>query len=66
MENVKISKICGLCAGCKNATNTAINSKALHKKVGLFKEIVHNKSVNERLEKQGIMIKNSLSDFEKR
>ncbi len=65
MENVKISKICGLCAGCKNATNTAINSKALHKKVGLFKEIVHNKSVNERLEKQGIMIKNSLSDFEK-
>ncbi len=64
MENVTLSKICGLCAGCRNAVNTAIKNLNNYKKVTLFKEIVHNKSVNERLASQGIEIKNSLDEFE--
>lgn len=65
MENVLISKICGLCAGCKNAINSAIENKRNHDKVSLFKEIVHNDNVNSNLKSLGINIKNSLADFEK-
>lgn len=53
MENVKISSVCGLCTGCKNAVDTAINLSKT-KNVTLFKEIVHNKNVNLMLQDLGI------------
>ncbi len=64
MENIVISKICGLCAGCKAAINSAKQTLESHSHVSLFKEIVHNESVNSSLAKIGIKIKNELSDFE--
>lgn len=61
MENVRISEICGLCAGCKNAIDTASN---LSKKqnVTLYKEIVHNKNVNLKLKNLGILTTNNLKE----
>lgn len=65
MENVKISKVCGLCAGCKNAIDNALKSKNSGKNTCLFKEVVHNKNVNQRLLSSGIKMKDSLSDISK-
>lgn len=61
MENVKISSVCGLCAGCKNAVDTAINLSKT-KNVTLFKEIVHNKNVNLMLKNLGISTIETLDD----
>lgn len=63
MENIKISKTCGLCAGCRFAIKTAKDSLKTHKNVSLFKEIVHNAKVNENLISLGINIKNSLDEL---
>lgn len=53
MENIFISKVCGLCAGCKFAIDTA-EAQAKQGKVALFKEIVHNKNANQKLINLGI------------
>ena len=65
MENVKISKVCGLCAGCKNAIDTATKSKTHGKNTCLFKEIVHNKNVNQKLLESGIKMKENSSELSK-
>ena len=46
MENIKIAEVCGLCAGCTRAINTAVEEIKKGKSVTIFKEIVHNKNVN--------------------
>ena len=61
MENIKISKVCGLCAGCKFAIDTAIKELQSSKKVTLFKEIVHNNNVNSMLQNKGIIFETSLN-----
>ena len=49
MENIKIAEVCGLCAGCKRAIITANEELKNGKSVTIFKEIVHNKNVNNSL-----------------
>ena len=64
-QNVQISKVCGLCAGCQFAVNTAISALKKNKNVTLFKEIVHNKNVNELLKQKGINIESNLQNLTK-
>ena len=61
MENIVISKVCGICAGCNNAITTAKQKFADGNKVVLYKEIVHNPHVNGSFEKMGIEIIDDLS-----
>lgn len=63
MENVKIADICGLCAGCKNAIETATKLSQTEN-VTLFKEIVHNKNVNQKLCNLGISIIDNLEQLQ--
>lgn len=63
MENIEIAKVCGLCAGCKFAIKSAEDCLKTNNNVTLFKEVVHNKSVNNSLKEKGINVKNNLSDL---
>lgn len=63
MENVKISKVCGICAGCNYAIQTAQQKIDEGKQVVLFKEIVHNPHVNNNFANKGVCIANNLSDL---
>ena len=49
MENIKISTVCGLCGGCLRAINTTKEELNKGNSVTIFKEIVHNKNVNNSL-----------------
>lgn len=60
---IKIAKICGLCAGCKNAINQSLQTLKQNKNVTLFKEIVHNDTVNKLLLQNGAKIKDQLKDL---
>ena len=51
---INIVENCGLCAGCKLAINTAKELLDKNEKVTIFKEIVHNKNVNNMLKKLGV------------
>ena len=48
MIDIKIAKVCGLCAGCTLAINTTIQEINKGSNVTIFKEIVHNKNVNNK------------------
>ena len=61
MAEVQISKVCGLCAGCKRSVDITISKASNHKTV-LYKEIVHNKNVNKMLSDLGVKTINNLSD----
>ncbi len=61
MDNIKISKVCGLCAGCLRAINTVKEELANGKNVTIFKEIVHNKNVNNSLSMLGANVEEDLS-----
>ena len=63
MENIEIAKVCGLCAGCKRAINTAEEELNKGKKVTIFKEIVHNKNVNNSLISKGAVFAENLEDL---
>lgn len=63
MENIEIAKICGLCAGCKRAINTTEEELNKGKKVTIFKEIVHNKNVNQSLISKGAVFAETLEDL---
>lgn len=63
MENVVISKICGLCAGCKRAINVSNEEIESGKQVTIFKEIVHNKNVNNSLIQKGAKFEDSLENL---
>ena len=60
MDNIKISKVCGLCAGCLRAINTVKKELASGNNVTIFKEIVHNKNVNNSLTAIGAVLENDL------
>ena len=60
MTTIKISSVCGLCAGCKTAISTTKNLSTQGKTV-LFKEIVHNKNANLMLSKLGVRTVEDLS-----
>ena len=61
MANITISNVCGLCAGCNRSIDMAKKASKQNKTV-LYKEIVHNKNVNDMLSKLNIKIINDLSD----
>ena len=63
MENIGIAKICGLCAGCKRAISVSENELKSGKKVTIFKEIVHNKNVNNSLESLGAKFEDKLENL---
>ena len=63
MENVKIAKICGMCAGCKRAISTVLNSLETEKNVCLFKELVHNERVMNNLKAKGVKVKHELEEL---
>lgn len=66
MENnnsITISKVCGLCAGCKHAVDSTIEALEKHNNVKLFKEIVHNKTVNNMLKQKGVCFEDDLNNF---
>lgn len=63
MENIGIAKICGLCAGCKRAITVSENELKSGKKVTIFKEIVHNKNVNNSLALLGAKFEDELENL---
>ena len=63
MENVKISQVCGLCAGCKFAIETTKNEFEKNQNVTLFKEIVHNKNVNSILQNMGVFFEENINNL---
>lgn len=63
MENIKIAEVCGLCAGCKHAINTTIRELETSNNVVIFKEIVHNKNVNQMLKTLGATTKENIEDL---
>lgn len=60
---IKIAKICGLCAGCKLAIQTTFSALKEKKNVILFKELVHNDRVNKMLCEKGAVLKNNLNEL---
>lgn len=60
MGNIEISKVCGLCAGCKRAIIVANEELKKGNKVTIFKEIVHNKNVNQMLVLAGAKFEDNL------
>ena len=62
-QNIKIANICGLCAGCKHAIETAISSHNKYNNVVIFKEIVNNKNVCNKLANMGITMIDNLQDI---
>lgn len=63
MENIKIAMVCGLCEGCKRAINLANKSNEENPTI-IFKEIVHNKNVNDHLKSLGIKYAENFSDID--
>ncbi len=63
--SVKIAEVCGLCAGCMYAITQAQNHAATKSSVTLFKEIVHNKNVNNLLKSQGVNFCEDLTSLPK-
>lgn len=51
--DIKVSEVCGICAGCMVAINKTQELLQSKENVTLFKPIVHNKNVNEMLFKAG-------------
>ena len=64
-NNIKIATVCGLCAGCTYAVNQTQKTLEEGKNVTLFKEIVHNKNVNNLLKSQGVNFCDNLEDLPK-
>lgn len=62
MENIKIALVCGLCEGCKHAISLAYESQENNPTI-IFKEIVHNKNVNNRLKHAGIAYAKELDEI---
>lgn len=63
MENIKIADVCGLCAGCKRAIIVANEELKKGNRVTIFKEIVHNKNVNQSLVDAGAKFEDSLKNL---
>lgn len=63
MENIKIAEVCGLCAGCMHAINTTIHKLKSSNNVVIFKEIVHNKNVNQMLKNLGATTKENIEEL---
>ena len=60
---VEIAKVCGLCAGCKRAIVTTQAELNKGNKVTIFKEIVHNKNVNNMLQSLGAKIEEDIRNL---
>ena len=61
MVQIFISKICGICAGCKYAIDRANELLKSGQKVTLFKNIVHNKNVCKMLKDAGAKTEDELT-----
>ena len=58
---VNIANVCGLCAGCKRAISCALQEIEKGNKITIFKEIVHNKNVNDLLKNAGAKTEENLN-----
>lgn len=65
MVRVEISKVCGICAGCKYAIDKVNELLQGGKKVTIFKNIVHNKNVCKMLKDAGANTEDELSKLSK-
>ena len=63
MIDIKIAKVCGLCAGCTLAINTTIHEINKGSNVTIFKEIVHNKNVNNFLNSSGAYCEDNIENL---
>ena len=63
MENIRISNVCGLCAGCNYAILTSKKCKRKFGNVVVFKDIVHNQNVIDGLKDCGISFTSNLEDI---
>ena len=63
MGNIKISQVCGLCSGCSHAINTAITELNNGKKITIFKDIVHNQNVNNKLLSLGATFEDKIENL---
>ena len=63
MSNIQIAQVCGLCAGCTRAINTVVQEIEKGNKVTIFKEIVHNKNVNEYLQSLGAKCEENIDNL---
>ncbi len=63
MENVRVAQVCGLCAGCTRAIDTAVKEIENGNNVVIFKEIVHNKNVNSYLESIGAKCEDNIENL---
>ncbi len=62
-NNIKIAEVCGLCAGCKYAILSASREIENKKSVTLFKEIVHNKNINQKLRDKGVKFAEKIEEL---
>jgi len=62
-NNIYIADVCGLCYGSKRAIDSTLNALNDHKNVTLYKEILHNKNVMDRLKERGALVKDNLNDI---
>ena len=62
---VTIAKVCGLCAGCKRAILTAKEELEKGNSVTIFKEIVHNPTVNSMLKNAGVKFEEEINKLNK-
>lgn len=62
---VTIAKVCGLCAGCKRAILTAKEELEKGNSVTIFKEIVHNPTINLRLKNAGAKFEEDINKLNK-
>lgn len=60
---IKIAEVCGLCAGCKRAIVSTQEEIKKGNKVTIFKEIVHNKNVNNLLQNLGAKTEEDINNL---
>ncbi len=65
MTEILVSEICGLCYGSNRAITQTFNELNKGKNLVLFKEILHNKTVKDYLEKNGAKTKENLQELTK-
>ena len=57
-SNVYVAEICGLCYGSKLAIDKTTQALYKNKNVVIYKEILHNKNVMNKLKENGALLKN--------
>ena len=62
---IKIAKVCGLCVGCERAIMAVKEELSFGNSVTIFKEIVHNQTVNSMLKNAGAKFEEDINNLNK-